>query len=126
MYTLKFVNEQTEKYGEGLNETVATVTMYENDYYRLIKDQRTMTNKGYDFTRYEVQAAKDGLKMPCIYIKNKSWITDKDDVYSVEVGTSSFSGYDLDFVENYAHNLVKAVKTAREIEKFIEKDKGVK
>ena len=126
MYSFKFVNEQTEKYGEGLNETVATVTMYENDYYRLIKDQRTMTNKGYDFTRYEVQAAKDGLNMPCIYIKNKSWITDKDDVYSVEVGTSSFSGYDLDFVENYAHNLVKAVKTAREIEKFIEKDKGVK
>lgn len=126
MYTLKFVSEQSETYREGLNETVATTTIYENDYYRLIKVQRTMTNSRYNFVQYEVQAAKEGLKMPSIWIKNKSWITDDDDVYSVEVGTSSFSGYDLDFVENYAHNLVKAVKTAREIEKFIEKDKGVK
>lgn len=126
MYTLKFVSEQSETYGEGLNETVATATIYENDYYRLIKVQRTMASSHYDFVQYEVQAAKEGLKMPSIWIKNKSWITDDDDVYSVEVGTSSFSGYDLDFVENYAHNLVKAVKTAREIEKFIEKDKGVK
>lgn len=125
MYSLKFVSKQSETYGEGLNETVTTETIYENDYYRLIKVQRTAPEREYDFVRYEVEPAKEGLKMPFIHIRNKSWLTDEDDVYDIEVGTSSFSGYDLDFVENYAYNLVKAVNTAREIEKLIENDKRV-
>ena len=126
MYTLKFVNEQSEKQGKGFNETITTLTIYENDYYRLIKEYRFMTNRGYGFSRYEVEPINEGSKMPSIWIKDNSWISKDDEkAYNVEVGTSSFSGYDLDYIEKYAHNLVNAVNTAREIEKLIKDDKRV-
>ena len=52
-----------------------------------------------------------------VYIKS-DWGRERDS-HTVQVTTTSFGGCDLDFVEQYANNLLFAVKSARELEKML-------
>jgi len=100
--------------------SVKTVT-FENDIYRITKKIETMQHGDmtFDLTSYNVRKKKEIRGISDVYIKS-DYHRDGGVEHTVGVSTTSFGGCDLDFVEQYANNLMFAVKSAREIEKMLE------
>lgn len=98
--------------------SVKTVT-FENDIYRITKKIETMQHGDMTFnlTNYNVHKKKEIRGISDVYIQS-DWGA-KDVSYTVKVTTTSFGGCDLDFVEQYAKNLLFAVNSARELEKML-------
>lgn len=95
--------------------------VFENAVYRIVKTIQTVRHGdvSFDFTNYSVCKKKEEVRgVADVYIKSD--FGRERDNHTVQVTTTSFGGCDLDFVEQYANNLMFAVKSAREIEKMLE------
>lgn len=93
--------------------------VFENAMYRVVKTVETVHhgNVSLDVTNYNVRKKKEERGISDVYIQSDWGV--KDVSYTVKVTTTSFGGCDLDFVEQYANNLLFAVKSARELEKML-------
>lgn len=93
--------------------------VFENAIYRVVKTVETVYHGdvSLDLTNYNVRKKKEERGISDVYIK-PNW-GKKEITYIVDVTTTSFGGCDLDFVEQYANNLLFAVKSARELEKML-------
>ena len=122
MFKFKKVSNETTEWQIHGNDLLRVVTTFENAYYRVIKEENIVCYEHrHDFSlpNYKVVAKDSEMKLPLLFIQNDF---NKDNHY-IEISTTKFiDGESVDIIEEYAHKLQIATKTAREIENMLKTD----
>lgn len=121
MFKFKKVSSETMEWQVYENDLLKVITTFENVYYRVIKEENVVCYEySHDFSlpNYKVVAKDSEMKLPLLFIQNDS---NKNNHY-IEISTTKFTDESIDIIEEYAHKLQIATKTAREIENMLKTD----